>query len=48
MRTFGNKQDGIILKVDETKLTFDYINQIRNYLTAKERELKKTTKNLKA
>ena len=38
---FGNKKDGIILKVDEGKFTLDYIGQIRNYLNSKEKILKK-------
>ena len=38
---FGTKKDGVILKVNEAKLTLEFINQIRNYLNAKEKELKK-------
>lgn len=40
MKNFGNKKDGIIISVNEKKLTLDYIRQIRNYLNVKEKELK--------
>ena len=44
MKNFGTKEAGTILMVDEEKLTLDFINQIRNYLTAKEKEIKKNKK----
>ncbi|MFW6219304.1 MAG: hypothetical protein ACOC33_00420 [bacterium] len=40
-KKFGTNKDGIIITIDETKLTIDYINQIRNYLNVKENEIKK-------
>ena len=44
MKNFGTKKDGIILSVDEGKLTLDYIRQIRNYLNVREKELKQIKK----
>lgn len=41
VKQFGTSKDGIIITIDETKLTIDYINQIRNYLDKKEKEIKK-------
>jgi len=41
MKGFGTKKDGIIISVNEEKLTLEYINQIRNYLNVKEKELQK-------
>ena len=40
MKHFGIKENEIILSVDETLLTIELINQIRNYLNVKEKELK--------
>lgn len=41
MKNFGTPEDGTVISVNEEKLTLDYIRQIRNYLNAKEKELKK-------
>ena len=35
-KEFGTKKDGIILMVNEHKLTIDIINQIKNYLKFQE------------
>lgn len=35
-KTFGNKKDGVILQINESKLNQDYIDQIRNYLNVME------------
>jgi len=40
MKEFGNKLHGVIIQVNEDKLTIDYINQIRNYLNAREKKLR--------
>lgn len=39
IKTFGPAIDNPILTVNEDKLTIDIINQVRNYLNAKEKEL---------
>lgn len=44
MKEFGTKKSGVILLVDEEKLTLDLIGQIRNYLTFQEKKLKKNKK----
>lgn len=39
-KKYGTKTDGAIFYIDEDKLTQDRINQIRNYLNSREKELK--------
>jgi hypothetical protein len=43
MKTFGIKKDEPILMVDEDRLTIKIIQQIRNYLDCKEKELNTKT-----
>ncbi len=40
--TYGTIQDGIVITVNEDKLTLEYIKQIRNYLDVQEKRLKST------
>lgn len=40
IKEFGTKDSGVVLTVDEGKMTKDFIKQVRNYLTALEKKFK--------